>query len=93
MEFYEQFPKSQFIVKRIYIKNIMTLLASNQIALEWEVDVLNRQGESYHNHGVSLVDIRNAKITRFEDFIFDLETLKRAWRSKPALQSTGRAGC
>lgn len=84
MTFYEQFPESYFTVKGIYIRNIMSLLPSNQMAIEWEVDVKNKTAESFHNHGVSLVTIRNSKITRFEDYIFDLETLRKAWSSKPA---------
>lgn len=83
--FYEQFPSSVFTTRRIYIKNIMSLTASNQIALEWGVHVTNRSGHSFKNHGVSLVDIHNGRIGRFEDFIFDLETLKDGWASKAAL--------
>jgi len=77
--FYEQFPSSHFTIKRLYIKNIMSLSASNQVALEWAVDVTNKYGDTYFNHGVSLIDIRVGRISRFEDFIFDLETLKKAW--------------
>ena len=84
MTFYEQFPESYFTIKGIYIRNIMSFLPSNQIAIEWEVDVKNNKGDRFHNHGVSLVTVQNGKITRFEDYIFDLETLRKAWSSSPA---------
>ena len=77
--FYKQFPSSIFTTQRIYIKNIMSVTATNQVALEWSVRVKNQSGDMFNNHGVSLVDIYKGKINRFEDFIFDLETLKRAW--------------
>ena len=85
LRFYQQFPASAFTTRRIYIKNIMSITASNQIALEWGVEVKNHAGHSFKNHGVSLVDIYNGKISQFEDFIFDLETLKKAWSSNQAL--------
>lgn len=85
LAFYGQFPSSHFATRRIYIKDITAITASNQIALEWAVQVTNQLGESFKNHGVSLVDIHNGKISRFEDFIFDLKTLERAWASNEAL--------
>lgn len=85
LAFYEQFPSSNFTTRRIYIKNVMSITASNQVALEWAVQVRNQKGDSFNNHGVSLVDIYNGKIGRFEDFIFDLETLEKAWLSNKAL--------
>jgi ketosteroid isomerase-like protein len=91
MTFYEQFPESHFTTKGIYIRNIMTFLPSNQIAIGWEVDVKNITGNRFHNHGVSIVNIQNGKITRFEDYIFDLETLEKAWSSNKAMQPTSSA--
>jgi len=82
MTFFEQFPESHFTIKGIYIRNIMSFLPSNQITIEWEVDVKNMHGDRFHNKGVSLVTIRNGEITRFEDYIFDHVTLGVAWSSK-----------
>jgi len=79
MNFYEQFPQSHFTTNGIYIKNIFSMLPSNQMAIEWEVDVTNRKGDEFHNRGVSLVTIKNAKIVRFEDYIFDQKLLDQAW--------------
>jgi len=85
LTFYEQFPSSHFTTRRIYVKNILSLTASNQVALEWAVQVVTQRGDLFKNHGVSLVDIHNGRISRFEDFIFDLETLSKAWSSNQAL--------
>ena len=79
--FYRQFPSSTFTTRRIYINNIMSMAASNQVALEWTVQVENQSGQVFNNRGVSLVDIHNGKIRRFEDYIFDLQTLADAWSS------------
>jgi ketosteroid isomerase-like protein len=79
MTFYEQFPTSHFTTKGVYVKNILSFLLSNKMAIEWEVQVTNRGGDSFHNQGVSLVTVQNGKIVRFEDYIFDQETLERAW--------------
>lgn len=79
--FYEQFPISHFTTNGVYVKNIMSFLPSNKMAIEWEVHVKNKSGVSFQNKGVSLVTIHNGKIARFEDYIFDQETLERAWSS------------
>lgn len=81
MRFYDQFPKSCFAVNGIYVNNFMALAPSNELALKWSVDVADRLGNEFHNHGVSLISIHNGKVVRFEDFIFDLITLKKAWSS------------
>ena len=85
LSFYGQFPSSTFTTRRIYINNIMSMTASNQVALEWSVQVKNQSGKAFNNHGVSLVDIHNGKISLFEDYIFDLQTLAEAWLSNQAL--------
>jgi len=92
MKFYDQFSQSHFTTKGIYIRNTMSFMPSNQMAIEWEVDVMTKSGDTFHNHGVSLVNIRNGKIVRFEDFIFDLKTLEKAWSSNHVLQPTSKAG-
>ena len=81
MNFYEQFPTSHFTTKGVYVKNILSLLPSNKMAIEWEVHITNRDGDSFHNQGVSLVTIQTGKIVRFEDYISDHKTLEIAWAS------------
>ena len=79
MTFYEQFPTSHFTTNGVYVKNIMSFLPSNKMAIEWEVQVTNKDGEDFNNKGVSLVTIQGGRIARFEDFISDQTTLERAW--------------
>src|SRR5512143_2845552 len=45
LAFYEQFPSSHFTTRRIYVKSILSISASNQVALEWEVQVVTQGGE------------------------------------------------
>lgn len=79
--FYNRFPHSVFTIRAIYVRNALSFLPSNQIAIAWEVDVATKTGKTFHNHGVSLVHVRNGKIVRFEDFFFDAVTQKKAWSS------------
>lgn len=78
LTFCEQFPQSHFSTGGMHLKNIVAMTASNPVAIEWEVLVRSRFGESFTNHGISLGDILHGRIRRFEDFVFDLGTAEKA---------------
>jgi len=85
LNFYDHFPASRFTTGRLYIKNITSLTASNEVALEWSVTVTTRNGVDISNRGVSLIDISRGKIARFQDFIDNHQALQEAWSSGKAL--------
>lgn len=82
--FFAHFPESHFNIKTLYVDKLLSMTASNRLAVEWEVVVRDQQGREFRNHGVSLVDVQGGKVVRFEDFIFDQEALARAWGDAPA---------
>ncbi len=79
-KFLDQFPKYTFAVKNVCVRNILTLGATNAVAIEWEFSYTNRQGTQDVNKGATVIDIRKGKIVRAQVYIgFDATAQKKAW--------------
>jgi len=77
--FFEQFPKVRFSLKSVCVKNIFDFVGSNVVAVEWDIEVTNREGQDFQNSGVTVITIEKTKGILVRDYIFDLDTLKREW--------------
>jgi len=77
--FMNQFPEVRFTCKSVFIKNIYAIGPTNEIALHWEVSTKDKEGNDFKNAGMSLVKVKNGKIQYFKDYIFDLDTVRKAW--------------
>ena len=83
--FFEQFPKIEFDVQDVCIRNILDVLGNNVAAVHWNIRLTNRDGRVGENSGVTVLTIRRGKVLRVKDFIFDLgENFKRNWSAWPA---------
>ncbi len=78
-KFLEQFPQIKFNVKHIDVQNIFDMIGTNYVAVEWDIDLKNRDGKEFHNSGVTAIDIKMGKAIRGRDYISDLETTRKAW--------------
>lgn len=77
---FEQFPLINFKVKEISIANPFDLIGNNVIQVLWEIDLENRQGQSFHNSGVTVIKSRLGKSIYTKDFIFDTgEEFRKSW--------------
>jgi ketosteroid isomerase-like protein len=82
-KFFEQFPKIQFDVQAICVRNIFALGGTNVVAVHWNVHLTNREGRVGQNSGVSVISIGGGKVVHVKDFIFDLgENFKLNWSAK-----------
>jgi ketosteroid isomerase-like protein len=81
--FFDQFPKIQFDVQDICVRNIFAFTGTNVIAVHWNIQLTNREGRVGQNSGVSLISIKSGKVVHTKDFIFDLgDNFKLNWSAK-----------
>ena len=71
-KFFDQFPKIQFDVQDICVRNIFALGGNNVVAVHWNLQLTNREGRVGQNSGVTVITIRGGRVTQVKDFIFDL---------------------
>jgi ketosteroid isomerase-like protein len=70
--FFDQFPKIQFDIQDMCIRNIFALGGNNVVAVHWNIQLTNREGRVGQNSGVSVITIKGGKVTQVKDIIFDL---------------------
>jgi ketosteroid isomerase-like protein len=78
----EQFPKRNFVLKNVCVKNIFDFIGSNVVSVEWKVNVTNKDGKDFGLDGVTTIDIRKGKAVRVCDYIADTAVWKEAWGEK-----------
>ena len=80
--FFDQFPKIQFDIQDICVRNIFALTGTNVVAVHWNIQLTNRDGRVGQNSGVTVISIKGGKVFLVKDFIFDLgENFKLNWGS------------
>lgn len=78
--FFDQFPKIQFNVQDICVRNIFATTGTNVIAAHWGIQLTNRSGRVGLNSGVTVININGGKVVLVKDYIFDLgENFKLNW--------------
>lgn len=78
--FFEQFPRIQFDVQDICVRNIFAFGGTNVVAVHWNIQLTNRDGRAGQNSGVTVINIKSGKVFMVKDFIFDLgENFKLNW--------------
>jgi len=70
-DFYIQFPKIHFDVQGICVARPFDFIGSNILAAIWEVDLVNKDGDSTRNCGVTVITIKRGKIVHAQDNIFE----------------------
>jgi len=81
--FFDQFPKIEFDVQDICVRNILAFSGTNVIAVHWNIRLTNREGRVGQNSGVTVVNIKGGKVIHVKDFIFDLgENFRLNWSAK-----------
>ena len=80
LRWFEQFPSVCFTVKSVAVRNLFDMIGNNVIAIEWEVDVVNRDGLEFHNSGVTIATVRMGKAVHSQDYFSDTgEKLRAVW--------------
>src|SRR4030066_1406633 len=71
-KFFDQFPKIQFDIQDICVKNIFAMSGNNVVAVHWNIHLTNKVGRVGQNSGVTVISIKGGKGCPIKDFIFDL---------------------
>lgn len=71
-KFFDQFPKIQFDIQDICVKNIFAMSGNNVVAVHWNINLTNHEGRVGENSGVTVISIKGGKVFQVKDFIFDL---------------------
>ncbi len=74
----EQFPKINFTLKNICVKNGFALGGTNVLAVEWDFYLTNREGRDFLNSGVTTINVKRGRATLVRDYIFDHEVSKKS---------------
>lgn len=78
--FFEQFPKIQFNLQDVCVRNLFDLSGTNVVAVHWNIHLTNREGREGQNSGVTVVNIERGRVYLVKDYIFDLgENFRRNW--------------
>ncbi len=79
-KFFQQFPRIQFDVQDICVRNVWALTGTNVLAAHWNISLTNRDGRTGENSGVTVITIKGGKVSHVKDYIFDLgENFKLNW--------------
>ncbi len=78
-KYLDQFPTLIFTLKNVCVQNIFAFGGTNVIAVEWDINLTNREGKDFQNSGVTIVNVKKGRVILVRDYIFDTEVLKKAW--------------
>jgi ketosteroid isomerase-like protein len=78
-EFFDHYPEMKVTVKDVFVSNIFAMGATNNSAIEYDLEYTNREGKTFRNSGVSVARVKNGKIVSSKEYIFDADISKEAW--------------
>lgn len=78
-KYLEQFPTLKFTLRSVSVQNIFAFGGTNVVAVEWDINLTNREGRDFQNSGVTIITVRKGRVILVRDYMFDTEVLKRAW--------------
>ena len=70
MHFQEQFPQMKFNLKHLGVGSIFAFSGNNVVSVHWDLEVTNRTGFKYQYNGVTVLEIKGAKVIKGQDFLF-----------------------
>ncbi len=67
--FCRHFTKFTFHTRCINTANIFAMTGNNIMMAEWKLTLVNFQGKSYENEGVTVMTIKNSKVVLGRDYL------------------------
>ena len=79
--FQDQFPTRKFTVTHLGMGNIFDFIGNNVVSAKWELELVNKEGQSFKNYGVTVLTIKGGKVIKGEDFLKTSggEDFKKLW--------------
>lgn len=72
-------PSVHFTLQSIAVENILDVVGTNVVCVEWKNAVTSREENEMTVYGVSVIRLRKGKIVCVRDYIFNAEILPAAW--------------
>jgi len=87
--FFEQFPRIEFVIQDLCVRNIFDLVGTNVVAVHWNIQLTNREGRVGENSGVTVVKIKRGKVFLVKDYVCDLgDNFRRNWSAPGAARGS-----
>ena len=79
-KFFAQYPKIQFDVQHVCVKDIFAMGGTNVVAVHWNLHLTNRTGRVGENSGVNIITLKGGKIIHDKTLVFDMgQNYKLNW--------------
>ena len=79
-KYLDQFTNVKIIPKSVCVKNIFDFVGTNVVAVNWDEELTNKEGNQFQFTGVTVITLKFGKATHAQDYIFNTdEELRKAW--------------
>lgn len=78
-KYIDQFTNFKITPKSICVQNLFDLVGTNVVAVIWDEEVTNRDGDTFQFTGVTVINLKFGKATHAQDYVFNIEELRKAW--------------
>ena len=75
----EHYSKISITLKNVFVTDVLALGSTNTFAVEWDEISTNRDGKDFQFSGVTIIEVTRGKATRIQEYVFDIDILKKAW--------------
>jgi len=76
----DQFPTFKITPKNVCVKNILDLVGTNVVTVEWDEENITKEGNKAQFSGVTVITLNVGKATQARDYIFNAEDeIRKAW--------------
>jgi ketosteroid isomerase-like protein len=76
----DQFTRIQITPKNVCVKNILDLVGTNVVTVEWDEENITKDGNKAHFSGVTVITLNFGKATHARDYIFNTDDdIREAW--------------
>jgi ketosteroid isomerase-like protein len=76
----DHFTSVKIIPKSVCVKNIFDFVGTNVVAVNWDEELTNKEGNQFQLNGVAFITLKFGKATHAQDYIFNTdEELRKAW--------------
>jgi len=78
-KYMKQFTRFRITPRSISVQNLFDLVGTNVVAVIWDEEVTNLEGDTFRFNGVTVINLKFGKATHAQDYVFDTEELRKAW--------------
>ena len=75
-----QFKSAKIILKSVCVGNIFDFVGTNVVAVNWDEELTNKDGNQFQFTGVTIITLKFGKAMHAQDYVFNTdEELRKAW--------------